>query len=212
MQITIFKAGKMIGPLDQEELAALLVLGEVCENDLAQRDGVEVWIPLHRLFPRPKPPTRAERWLAMARKWAMAFWAALNFNPLRIGLACLLAGCVLMIFPRWTLLLFVPLLVGAVFAGALLLTRSRYFSGAALSLAAVVLPLLFLIAGNQNDGGAVSRMAEAFALPHPSIEAIIHPPKPPPSPAKPTPLQSFGGVAFPQPVKPTPTPKPVPSI
>jgi hypothetical protein len=123
MDIIIFKAGRMIGPLDRESVIGMLDRGEVSEHDLAQRNGVEVWIPLRRMFPPPAKPTPFDRAREIARGWALKFWTALHFDPLRVGVVSLLVGCLLIIFPRWTFLLFVPALVAAVFAGAILLTR-----------------------------------------------------------------------------------------
>ena len=198
----------MIGPLDQAGVAELIARGEVSESDLAQRDGLEVWVPVHRLIPRKTEPTRLHLTLDHAREWALRFWAALHFNPLRIGLACLLGGCVLIILGHWTFPLFVPAFAASVFAGATLLTRHRFVTGAFLSVSAVVLPAVFLLAG-RDDG----KFARAFPrMPLPSIEPIIAPPKPLAFPQKPTPRASLGGLALPQPVVPTPTPRPVPSI
>lgn len=206
MDITIFKAGRMIGPLNPESVSGMLARGEVSEHDLAQRDGVEVWVPLRRLFPPPAKATRFARAGEFARGWAMKFWAALHFDPLRIGLASLLVGCTLIMFPRWTFLLFVPALAAAVFAGALLLTRGRILPGIFLCASALVFPALFLLAGRDD-----TRPGSPFQLlASPSIESVV-PPKPP-VPAKPTPRPSLQGVALPEPVKPAPPPRPVPPI
>ena len=206
MDIIIFKAGRMIGPLDRESVAGMLARREVSENDLAQRDGVEVWVPLRRLFPPPAKPTRVELVRDFARDGALKFWTALHFNPMRVGLASLLAGCLLITFPRWTFLLFVPTLVAAVFAGAILLTRRRFVSGALLSVSALFLPGLFLLAGRDdtNPGSPFQLLGS------PLIESVV-PPKPSP-PVKPTPRPSLNGVALPERVRPTPTPRPVPPI
>ena len=197
----------MIGPLDREEVARMLSRGEVSENDLAQRDGVEVWVPLRRLIPPKTAPTRLDRALGFARAWSLGFWTALHFHPLRVGLASLLVGCLLIIFPHWTLLLFVPALVAAVFAGSILITHRRFATGTSLSAGALILPALFLLAG--RDGKSARVIAP---LPSPSIESVIPPPKPPEFPPKPTPRVSHGGLALPQPVRPTPPPRPVPPI
>ena len=85
MEIIIFKAGRMIGPLDRESVIGMLSRGEVSENDLAQRGGVEVWVPLRRFFPAPAKPTRIELELDRARGWGLKFWTRLHFDPLRIG-------------------------------------------------------------------------------------------------------------------------------
>ena len=206
MSITIFKAGRMIGPLDRESVSGMLARGEVSENDLAQRDGLEVWTPLRRMFPPPPKPTRIELAWNFSRECALKFWQALHADPLRAGLASLLFGCLLLIFPRWTFMLFVPALAAAVFAGALLLTQHRYISGALLSIGALVFPALFLLAGREN-----SPAGRPFALfGSPLIESIV-PPKPN-ARLKPTPRPTLQGVALPIPVKPTPTPRPVPPI
>ena len=197
----------MIGPLDQAGVADLITRGEVSDSDLAQRDGVEVWVPVHRLIPRKTKPTRLHLALDRGREGGLRFWAALHLNPLRIGLACLLGGCVLIIFGHWTFLLFVPAFAAAVFAGATLLTRHRFVTGTFLSVSAVVLPAVFLLAG-RDDG----RLAHALPrMPLPSIEPVIAPPKPLAFPPKP-PRVSLSGLALPQPVVPTPTPRPVPPI
>jgi len=206
MDITIFKAGRMIGPLDRETVIEMLAHGEVSEHDLAQRDGVEVWIPLRRMFAPPAQATRIERAWDLCREWGMKFWRALHFDPLRVGLASLLIGCTLIIFPSWTFLLFVPTLVASVFAGAILLTRGRVVSGILLSVGALVFPALFLLAGSNNThpGSPFQLLAS------PSIESVA-PPKPL-LPVKPTPRPSFQGVALPVPVNPTPPPRPAPPI
>ena len=197
----------MTGPLDEASVAGMLSRGEVSENDLAQRDGVEVWVPLRRLIPPKTEPTRRDRALEFAREWSVRFWNALHLDPLRAGLASLLAGCLLIIFPRWTFLLFVPALAAAVFAGAILMTRRQFASGAILSAGALILPALFLLAGRD------AKSARLFGpLPEPSIESVVPAPKPPAFPAKPTPRISHGGLALPRPVLPTPTPRPVPPI
>ncbi|MEO7318967.1 MAG: hypothetical protein ABIZ56_08270 [Chthoniobacteraceae bacterium] len=196
----------MLGPLDRESVVGMLSRGEVSEHDLAQRDGVEVWIPLRRLFPPPPKPTRIALAWDFARDWAMKFWTVLHLDPLRVGVASLLVGCTLIIFPRWTFLLFVPALVAAVFAGALLLTRRRFLTGVSLSFSALIFPPLFLLAGRDDTLPALPFQL----LASPSIESVV-PPKPP-VPVKPAPLQSLGGVALPLPVQPTPTPLPSPPI
>ena len=173
MNITIFKAGRMIGPLDRESVIGMLARGDVSENDLAQRDGLEVWTPLRRILPPPPRPTRLERAWSFSRECTLKFWQALHVDPLRVGLASLLFGCLLIIFPRWTFMLFVPALASAVFAGALLLTQHRYLSGALLSIGALVFPALFLLAGRENT--QPGRPFDLFGSP--SIESII-PPKP----------------------------------
>ena len=206
MSITIFKAGRMIGPLDRESVGGMLARGEVSENDLAQRDGLEVWTPLRRLFPPPPKPTRLALAWGLSRECALKFWQALHADPLRAGLASLLFGCLLIIFPRWTFMLFVPALASAVFAGALLLTRHRYVSGALLSVGALVLPALFLLAGRENPQSG--RPIDLFGSP--LIDSIV-PPKPN-ARLKSTPRPTLQGVALPLPVKPTPTPRPVPPI
>ena len=200
----------MLGPLDQTGVAELIAQGEVSENDLAQRDGVEVWVPVHRLIPRRREPTRWDRSLERSREWSLGFWAALHFSPLRIGLACLLGGCVLTILGNWTFPLFVPAFSTSVFAGAILLTRRRFATGLLLSAFAIVLPAAFLLAG--RDGAKNVRTLPA--MPPPFIKSVIERPNltqlhyPP----KPTPRASLGGLALPQPVVPTPTPRPVPPI
>ena len=208
MDIIIFKAGRMIGPLNRESVVGMIARGEVSENDLAQCGGVEVWVPLRRMFPPKTAPTKLERGLEIARASGLKFWTALHFNPLRVGLASLLAGCVLIVFPRWTFVFFIPALVSAVFAGAILLTRRHFASGASLSVGSLVLPAIFLLAGRE-DSGIAHRLP---LLPSPSIESVIPAPKPPAFPAKPTPPASFSGLALPQPVRPSPTPRPVPPI
>ena len=198
----------MIGPLAREVVADMLARGEIFEDDLAQRDGIDVWIPLSRLFPPPPPPTRLERASQIARESGLKFWTALHINPLRTGLASLLAGCALIIFPRWTFLLFVPALAAAVFAGAILLTRRQFIAGAFLSASGVILPALFLLAGS-DDPRFAGRLSH---LPSPFIDPVIATPAPAIFPPKPTPLAHHAGIALPQPVKPTPTPRPVPPI
>ena len=206
MSIIIFKAGRMIGPLDRESVIGMLARGEVSENDLAQRDGLEVWIPLRRIFPPPANPTSFGRAWDFVHLWGQRSWAALHADPLRIGLASLLAGCFLIIFPRWTFLLFVPALATAVFAGALLLTHRRFITGAILSAGALILPALFVLAGRDD-----TRPGSSFELfGSPSIESVV-PPKPP-VPVKPTPRPTLQGVALPLPVKATPPPRPAPPI
>ena len=185
----------------------MLARGEVTGCDLAQRDGIDVWIPLSHLFPSKAPPSQLERAVAMSRAAVLSFWTALHVNPLRIGLACLLAGCALIIFPRWTFLLFVPPLASAVLAGSILLTRRQIASGVLLSVSALGMPALFLLAGRDD-----TRISREFPLPPPSIDSVIPKPLPPVFPPKPTPPARFGGLALPQPVKPTPTPRPVPPI
>ena len=210
MNITIFKSGRMLGPLDQTGVAELVARGEVSENDLAQRDGVEVWVPVHRLIPRKTEPTRWDRALGRTREGGLGFWTALHFSPLRIGLACLLGGCVLTILGNWTFPLFVPAFSAAVFAGAILLTRRRFATGSLLSTFAIALPAVFLLAG--RDG---SRSARAVpAMPPPSIKSVIERPNLTQLhfPTKPKPRTSLSGLALPQPVVPTPTPRPVPPI
>ena len=206
MNITIFKAGRMIGPLDRDSVVELLARGEVSENDLAQQDGVEVWIPLRRLVPAPSAPTRLGRAGNFLRQSGLKFWTALHFNPLRVGLASLLVGCALLIVPQWTFLVFVPALAAAVFAGALLLTRGRIFPGISLSVGALVFPALFLLAGRDdtNPGSPFQLLAP------PSIEAVV--PQKVFISAKPTPRPSLQGVALPLPVRPEPTPRPAPPI
>ena len=210
MNITVFKAGRMLGPLNPSGLADLIARGEVSENDLAQRDGVEVWVPVHRLVPRRTEPTRWDRSFEKTRKWGLGFWAALHFNPLRIGLACLLGGCVLTIVGDWTFPLFVPAFSASVFAGAILLTRRRFATGSLLSTFAIALPAVFLLAG--RDGAKSTRTGSA--MPPPSIESVIQRPNltqlqfPP----KPKARTSLSGLALPQPVVPTPAPRPVPPI
>lgn len=206
MDIIIFKAGRMIGPLDHESVIGMLSRGEVSENDLAQRGGVEVWVPLRRFFPPPAKPTWIELALGHAREWGLKSWAMVHVDPLRIGLASLLAGCVLIIFPRWTFLLFVPALVVAVFAGAILITRRRFVSGALLSVGSLVLPALFLLAG-RDDVRPRGRF-QLFAAP--SIEAVATPK--PVAPARPPARASLQGIALPERVQPTPIPRPVPPI
>ena len=100
-----------------------------------------------------------------------------------------------------------PALAAAVFAGAILMTRRHFVTGALLSAGALLLPALFLLAGRD------AKSARLFPLlPAPSIESVVPAPKPPAFPAKPTPRISHGGLALPQPVLPTPTPRPVPPI
>ena len=205
MNIIIFKAGRMIGPLDRESVIAMLARGEVSKNDLAQRDGLEVWIPLRRMFPASGKTTLLGRAREFAQASGMKFWVALHSDPLRVGLACLLFGCTLLIFPRWTFLLFVPALASAVFAGSLLLTRHRFISGLLLSIGALVFPALFLLAG--RDDTHPGSPFQLFASP--SIESVA-PPKP--ASIKPTPRPTLQGVALPLPVQPTPSPRPVPPI
>lgn len=206
MSIIIFKAGRMIGPFDRESVIEMLARGEVSENDLAQRDGLEVWIPLRQIFPPPTNPTPSGRAWDFARTWGQRSWAALHTDPLRIGLASLLAGCFLIIFPRWTFLLFVPALAIAVFAGALLLTHRRFITGSILSVGALIFPAIFLLAG--RDDTHPSSPFQLFGSP--SIESVV-PPKPP-VPVNPTPRPTLQGVALPLPVKPTPTPRLAPPI
>jgi hypothetical protein len=206
MNIIIFKDGRMIGPLDRESIVGLLARGEVGENDLAQQDGVEIWTPLRRLILSPPESTLIERAWDFLQNGGLRFWTALHFNPLRVGFASLLVGCTLLIFPKWTFLVFVPALAAAVFAGALLLTRGRVLPGISLSIGALVFPALFLLAGRDdtNPGSPFQLLAP------PSIEAVM-PPKPAVT-AKPTPQPSLQGVALPVPVRPEPTPRPVPPI
>ncbi len=206
MDIIIFKAGRMIGPLDRESVIGMLARGEVSEHDLAQRDGDEVWIPLRRMFPPPSKATPFGRATGFFQGAAQRFWNALHADPMRVGLASLLLGCLLIIFPRWTFLLFVPALAAAVFAGSLLLTRRRIISGILLCVGALVLPAVFLLAGRDE-----ARPGGSFQLfGSPSIEAIV-PPKPAVA-AKTTPRPTLQGVALPMPVKPTPAPRPAPPI
>lgn len=205
MDFIIFKAGRMIGPVDRETVIGMLARGEVSEHDLAQKDGVEVWVPLRRLFPPPTKPTRFEQAREFATTLGARFWIALHRDPMRIGLASLLAACLFLVFPRWTFLLFVPALVAAVFAGALLVTGRRFAAGIFLIVGALVFPALFLLAGRDD-----TRPGSAFQMfAAPSIESVV-PPKPPA--AKPTPRPTLRGVALPVPVKPTPTPHQVPPI
>ena len=206
MNIIIFKAGRMIGPLDRESVIGMLARGEVSENDLAQRDGLEAWIPLRRMFPPAGKPGRLGLARDFPRVWGLKFWDALQGDPLRTGLASLLFGCALLIIPRWTFLLFVPALAAAVFAGSLLLTRRRFVSGLLLSIGALGLPALFLLAG--HDDTRPGRPFQLFASP--SIESVV-PPKPA-APVKPTPRPTLQGVALPLPVQPTPPPRPFPPI
>ena len=206
MDIIIFKAGRILGPLDHDRVSGMLARGEVSENDLAQSGGVEVWVPLRRLFPASGKPSRIESAKRHFREAGMSFWAALHFNPLRVGLASLLGGCILIIFQRWTFFLFVPALASAVFAGAILLTRGHCVSGILLSLASLILPGIFLVAG-RDDSGARSPLR--FFLP-PSMESVL--PAKPNTVGKPTPLARHRGLALPQPVRPPPTPRPVPPI
>ena len=206
MDIIIFKAGRMIGPLDRASVIGMLSRGEVSENDLAQRDGLEVWIPLRRMLPPASPPTRFAKARDSSRQCGLKFWAALHLEPLRVGLATLLIGCTLIIFPRWTFLLFVPALAASVFAGALLLTRRRFASGTFLSVGALVFPAIFLLAGHEE--ARPNRPFQFFGSP--SIESIVRPK--PPGPAKPTPRPTLQGVALPLPVQPTPAPRPAPPI
>src|SRR5712671_400837 len=145
----------MIGPLDQAGVADLIARGEVSEGDLAQHDGLEVWMPVRRLMPRKIEPTPLDRALERASDLGLRFWTALHFNPLRIGVACMLGGCALIILGDWTFILFVPAFVAAVFAGAILLTRRRFVTGAVLSVIALVLPGVFLLAG--RDDGKIAR-------------------------------------------------------
>ncbi len=197
----------MTGPLDEERILGMLSRGEVSENDLAQRDGLDVWVPLRRLIPPKTEPTRLDRALEFAREWSVRFWNALHLDPLRAGLASLLAGCLLIIFPSWTFMLFVPALAAAVFAGAILMTRRHFASGAMLSASALVFPALFLLAGRD------AKSARLFAaLPAPLIESVVPAKKPSAFPAKPTPCISHSGLALPRPVLPTPTPRAVPPI
>ena len=198
----------MIGPLSLEVVADMLARGEIFENDLAQREGIDVWIPLSQLFPAAPPPTRLECAIQISREAGLKFWTALHINPLRTGLASLLAGCVLIIFPRWTILLFVPALAAAVFAGAILMTRRQFITGALLSASGVILPALFLLAGSE-DPRFTGKLPH---LPSPFIEPVIPTPARAAFPPKPTPLARHAGIALPQPVKPTPTPRPVPPI
>ena len=195
----------MIGPLDRESVTGMLARGEVSEHDLAQRGGVEVWVPLRQFFPPPAQPTRIMQALEGARECGLRFWTRLHFDPLRIGLASLVAGCILIIFPRWTFLLFVPALVTAVFAGAILLTLRRYVSGASLSVGALVLPALFLLAGRDEP----QRGSPFHFLAPPSIEPVT-PPDPVPAilPAR----ASLQGIALPERVQPTPRPRPRPAL
>lgn len=206
MGIIIFKAGRMIGPLDRESVIGMLARGEVSEHDLAQRAGQEVWIPLRRLLSPLEKATPIERATGFAREGGQRFWNALHADPMRVGLASLFLGCLLIIFPRWTFLLFVPALAAAVFAGSLLLTRRRIISGILLCVGALVLPAVFLLAGREEARPGVS--FQLFGSP--SIEAVV-PPKPAVA-AKPTPRPTLQGVALPIPVMPTTTPRPAPPI
>ena len=70
MDIVIFKAGRMIGPLDRVSVSGMLARGEVSEHDLAQRGGVEVWVPLRQFFRRRCSP-RGSDWRLMARASAV---------------------------------------------------------------------------------------------------------------------------------------------
>ena len=196
----------MIGPLDRDYVVEMIARGEVSEHDLAQRDGIEVWVPLRRLFPSPKNPSRIQQARRLAGVWGLKFWTALHFDPLRVGLASLLLGCTLIIFPQWTFLLFVPALASAVFAGAILLTRGRFVSGFLLSAGALVFPALLLLAARDraNFGSAIQLYAA------PSIESVV--PPMPVVPAKPTPRPSLRGVALPEPVRAPEPPRPAPPI
>ncbi len=206
MEITIFKHGRTIGPHDRESVAEMLARGDVSMSDWARSEGVDDWAPLSRFFPASSKATRFETALQVGREWPRKGWAAIHLDPLRVGAACLLGGCALVILGKWTFAFFVPAFVAAVFAGATLLTRRQFLSGTLLSLGAVVLPAAFLMAGSDHPN--IRRSIEFFESPF--IESVI--PAKPAGPAKPTPQARYLGLALPQPVRPTPMPKPVPPI
>lgn len=49
MQIYIVKAGQETGPFSKEQLQSMLKAGMIALNDLAWRNGLPTWIPLHQI-------------------------------------------------------------------------------------------------------------------------------------------------------------------
>lgn len=203
MHFTILKGGRVIGPLDRQEIAVLLAGGQISQFDLAQRGDVPFWVPLRRLIPVNDPPLCAEPcWLGFRGELGRV-WAILNSNPLPAGLFALAAGCLAQLLALWPVLLFAPPLLAAVFAAAVLLSRGRFLYGALLCVSAFVLPLLLLV------------FTEALRGPPPPPPfATSAPAGPPPSPGHLTSpgqdalLQggSVRGVALPRPVTRPPAP------
>ena len=207
MDIIIFKAGRMIGPLDRESVIGMLARGEVSENDLAQRDGLEVWTPLRREFPPPPKPTRLELAWNFSRECTLKFWQAWHVDPLRVGLASLLFGCLLIIFPRWTFMLFVPALASAVFAGALLLYAAPVSLRSAFEHRRTRFPRPL---SPRRPRKAPSRAAHlTYSARPPSSRSFRRNPTRASNPRRARPSKAS---LSPIPVKPTPTPRPVPPI
>lgn len=49
MQIYVIKAGQETGPFSKEQLQSMLKAGMIALNDLAWRNGLPTWIPLHQI-------------------------------------------------------------------------------------------------------------------------------------------------------------------
>ncbi len=200
MDITIFKNGRMIGPMTINEIAECLRRGEIAENDLAQRGDQPLWVPLRLLLDLdPSAPL----W-RRARREALAFWQrfwfCFNAHPFPSGLCSLALAGVLLVLVQWPFLLFGPPLVGAVFAGAILINQRRFGAGIALVLGAVVVPVgMISLLHHPPPPAPLPEVVLA-----PDIQRVI----PTPPPATPIPLQTFGGLALPQPARPSPTPAP----
>lgn len=145
MHFTILKGGRVIGPLDRQEIAVLLAGGQISQFDLAQRGDAPFWVPLRRLIPVNDPPLYpGPSWLGL-RGEAGRLWSILNSHPLPVGICALALGCLALVLALWPAFLFGPPLLAAIFASAVLLSHGRFLYGALLCSAALLLPLVLLV-------------------------------------------------------------------
>jgi hypothetical protein len=207
MNFTILRAGHMIGPFEQAEIEEMITRDEIALTDLAQLGDVPMWVPLRQLLDRQR---RTKSDLDVVRAWAARFWTSLLVRPLPVGLKCLAAGGVLLLVAHWPFLLFGPPFVAALFAGAVLVNERKFAPGLALCAGAVFLPALLLTLLHREPS-AGSPEPENTSLPAPVIQSVTRPPAASAPTATPPP-ESFGGLALPRPVRPTPPPKPAPPM
>lgn len=156
VEYRVLKNGQVEGPFSEGEVVQHLQSGRYGPHDLAQTQESAHWTPLRKFFeievsagayePVPEWMRKVIDLQGLITLAASTSRAVFLRDPLATGVLCLGIGCAIVVLSRIAPLLYLPWIVIALIAGGVLMVRGKVFSGVLLCLAAVLIPVLVIVA------------------------------------------------------------------
>jgi hypothetical protein len=142
----VLQTGKISGPFTIKRLVEMALSRTVSRGDFVQVAGSSDWqllpVALDPSVPPPEGTSPAPEFKTIA-SWS---WLRLRYN---LDEKSLLAGCVCLgisvlgvLFSRWTVIFWGPLILPPLVAGVALVRKRRIFAGVLLLLAVLMVPIL----------------------------------------------------------------------